>query len=529
MTEKTIAALSTPAGRGGVGIACLAEGGDPDGLVSDGANGLTLLPDVVATTEFTYDGTEKRPVADTNVYGFAGDICATNAGSYTVRITPAAGYAWGDGTAATTNTAWKILPRPVTIESGSTGWTYDAKAHAYTNLTATGFVAGEGLATTTDWATITNVGTNGNAFAYTLKGNTLPANYSIACVTGTLAVTSAALEPEDDPDRGYPAADVDPTDPSVIANAAVPFSAFDTTNCYDGAAHTIDTNALVAAYQGKFLGNVPTVTYALAQDGEWTALAPDFTDATVTSVWFKVRAANFEDVIRPAKVIVTNRAVTITFAAADKAFDGTAAATCTATNFANVVDGEGFALDTSAMTFAFDNAAVGEGKTVTATGYGDELVSALAGTKKSNYAFTFLPTAAASITADWPSDWPQDVDQVVQEKIADWMMKYGVISFEGKEDAFLMNADPNGTVPSLKVESIVVEGSKATIVVVAEGVNLETGINGKLYVDASDDVANWTTVKIGLPDDFAEGKATFEVESGKFMRANVGFRVPDSK
>ena len=349
-----------------------------------------------------YDGSEHAPVDvsdESHIQVESGTAAASNVGSYSLTVAPASGYVWSDGTTGPITLTWKILKRAVTLTSADDSWTYDGQAHSNTTVTVggDGFVAGEGLATTSGWATITDVGTNDNTFAYTLLPNTRAGNYEISVVTGKISVVAASIDPADDPSP-FPSG-FDPADPGAIADPTKPFSAFDTTNCYDGAAHTIDTNRLEQAYADKFLGNTPSFGYSLTSNGTYAATAPDFTDATVTSLWYRVSAANFEDVIRPAKVIVTNRAVTITFTAADKVYDGTAAATCAATNFANVVAGEGFALDTSVMTFAFADEKVGVGKTVTATGYGDDKVAALEGTKKSNYAFTFIDTATASITA----------------------------------------------------------------------------------------------------------------------------------
>ena len=90
------------------------------------------------------------------------------------------------------------------------------------------------------------------------------------------------------------------------------FSEFDTTSAYDGFAHTINTNALIAAYTDKIPGVVPSFSYSLTSNGTYSALAPDWTDVVETSLWYKVSAESFEDVIRPAKVIITNRCVTVT-------------------------------------------------------------------------------------------------------------------------------------------------------------------------------------------------------------------------
>ena len=129
---------------------------------------------------------------------------------------------------------------------------------------------------------------------------------------------------------------------------------------------------------------------------------------------------------------------------------------------------------------------------------------------------------------DWPSDWPTDVPPAMKEAFKTWADTYKVDSFEGAENAFLMNADPKGTIPELKIESISVEGTTATIVVSATGKDLETGINGVLYVDAADDLTNWTTTEVETDAAFTDGKATFTVDAAKFMKAKVGFKVEEA-
>lgn len=249
------------------------------------------------------------------------------------------------GFTTVTNEATVVINKAsATIGSGSTSWTYDAKEHAYTNLTVTGFVTGEGLATTSDWATITNKGEKDNAFSFTLQEGTLESNYVLMVTTGTISVVKATINPENAPDTTWPVAGVDPEELECITDPEIPFSCFDTTNVYDGAEHTIDTNALEEAYKDLFLGNVPRFSYSLTSNGTYAAeapaFAPAFTDVTVTSVWYKVSAANFEDVIHPAKVIITNRCVTLTSADGEWPYDGQAHSNMTVTG-EGFVEGEG--------------------------------------------------------------------------------------------------------------------------------------------------------------------------------------------
>ena len=285
---------------------------------------LKPAPDVLT---WLYDGQEHAPVDvsdESHVKVQEGTAAASDAGTYELTVAPAAGCVWSDGTTGPVTLTWEISKRAVTLTSADDSWTYDGQAHSNTTVTVggDGFAAGEGLATTSGWATITDVGTNDNTFAYTLLANTRADNYDISVTTGRISVVAAPVT--------------------------------------------------------------------------------------------------------------------------------------------------------------------------------------------------------------WPLEWPQDADDGVKAKFDAWKDTYGVTAFAGAEDAFLMNADPDVTVPALRIEGIVVSDGIATVVVGAEGVDLEKDINGKLYVDASDDLVNWTTTEIDLPlpGGFSGGKATFEVESGKFMRAKVGIKVP---
>ena len=143
--------------------------------------------------------------------------------------------------------------------------------------------------------------------------------------------------------------------------------------------------------------------------------------------------------------------------------------------------------------------------------------------------FAWIEAAGPVYPQDLPDEFPADADQAVKDKYVDWAKTYGVTDATGLSDAFLMNADPNGTIPTLKIESIAVEGDTATIVVSAEGVDLEKGINGKLYVSGCDDLGGeWVTTDVELPKSFNDGAATFTVDAAKFMKAKVGFKVEEA-
>jgi len=249
----------------------------------------------------------------------------------------------------------------------------------------------------------------------------LRGNYTVTnLVVNKAAILKAPMPPPDhDPDPvgpDYPPAagpydgpDLKPGEgplplPVDEQGKLITLSDFDTVTNYDGEAHTYNTNALYAALEmhastNAFFGNPYTVEYST--NGFLWVDEPYFytnADETPTSFWYRVTVPNFSNYIHAVGITITQRVSTITFEAKDKVYDMTTNATCTATNFVNVVPGEGFVLETRDMTFAFSDADIGSNKLVTAYGYGDGLVKPLDGTLKSNYAFVFVPTNYANIT-----------------------------------------------------------------------------------------------------------------------------------
>ena len=91
-------------------------------------------------------------------------------------------------------------------------------------------------------------------------------------------------------------------------------SKFDVTVMYDGEGHTIDTNALAAAFSAAMVGGA-AVEYAVddgsGEDGHagrvtlpWLAEAPVYTNAGEYVVWYKVANPNYEEFVHAAKVTV---------------------------------------------------------------------------------------------------------------------------------------------------------------------------------------------------------------------------------
>ena len=208
----------------------------------------------------------------------------------------------------------KITKRPVTLTSKSAAKVYDGMpltAHEVA-VGGDGFVDGEGAAYAFTGEQ-TTVGTSENTFTYALNGKTSAGNYAITTVNGTLTVTKASIgggeggggEPGagDVPDGGL--------------------SKFDATAMYDGEGHTVDTNALVAAFDAAMVGE-RVVEYA-ADDGSagiggrgapalpWGGV-PVYTNAGEYVVWYRVTNPNYEDFMHAAKVTITKRPVTVTVA-----------------------------------------------------------------------------------------------------------------------------------------------------------------------------------------------------------------------
>ncbi len=100
--------------------------------------------------------------------------------------------------------------------------------------------------------------------------------------------------------------------------------------------------------------------------------------------------SNYALTYRGADLTIGKKTLTGSFTAANKVYDGTTAATVTGRTLTGVLPGESVTLDVSGA--AFDTAAVGTGKTVTAT-------LGLSGTHAGNYQVASQATTRADITA----------------------------------------------------------------------------------------------------------------------------------
>ena len=83
-------------------------------------------------------------------------------------------------------------------------------------------------------------------------------------------------------------------------------SKFDVTAEYDGAEHTVDSAAILAAWQSVNAG--VAVGFALKDTAtDWTDAPVSFVNVCETSIWYKVTLANYEDFIKEVKVTITPR------------------------------------------------------------------------------------------------------------------------------------------------------------------------------------------------------------------------------
>ena len=230
----------------------------------------------------------------------------------------------------------RITPRPVTLTSKSATKVYDGTpltAHVVT-VGGDGFADGEG-ATYAFTGSQTVVGTSENSFTYTLNEKTAAGNYDITVENGSLTVTKASIGGEggDEPGSGEIPGDG--------------LSKFDTSAMYDGAGHTVDTNALVETFAGALVdAGEAKVYYGYAATGAatgvvqvdtWSEVPPVYTNAGEYVVWYRVMNPNYEDFTHRVRVTITRRRVTVTSADGTWAYDGVAHSNATVT-----VSGDGF-------------------------------------------------------------------------------------------------------------------------------------------------------------------------------------------
>ena len=299
-----------------------------------------------------------------------------------------------------------IAPRPATVTSRNRTKVYDGTPLKLTasDIIAENLVAGEAFAYG-DLAERTAVGETSATFTVAAGPNTRLENYEVATEFGTLTVTKASVGPGggggSEPGTGE------------LPEGAV--SKFDGTAVYDGAGHTLATNALVAAFT-EAMGGPVDVSYATdAEPNEstvWLAAAPAFTNAGVYKVWYKVANPNYEDFTHAAQVTIAPRPATVTSRNRTKVYDGTplklAASDITADN---LVAGEAFVYGDLA-----ERTDVGETEATFTVVAGE-------GTMLANYAITTSFGTLSVTKATYPGQEPggAGIAWSVASDGADWM------------------------------------------------------------------------------------------------------------
>ncbi|MBQ7703917.1 MAG: hypothetical protein IJT73_00590 [Selenomonadaceae bacterium] len=113
-----------------------------------------------------YNGSAQSPTIknfDANYHELSSTTSSTNAGTYTLKITPKAGCTWNDKTRTAKSVSWSISPQPVTIPTATnTTFTYDGTAK---NISPANFDSN--LMTASGDTSKTNVGSY--SAQYTLK------------------------------------------------------------------------------------------------------------------------------------------------------------------------------------------------------------------------------------------------------------------------------------------------------------------------------------------------------------------------
>ena len=336
-----------------------------------------------------------------------------------------------------------ITKRPVTLTSGTKlDFVYDGQPHGFPVLgkSENGFVSGEDV-TTSNWATVTMVaeGEVANTFDYAPLDGTDLANYAVTVVTGKIAVIKATVGPGGGEEPG--ADDV----------PAGGVSKFDATFVYDGEGHTINTNALQAAFGAALVGE-SAVEYALddgnAESGGRGApalpwgTAPVYTNAGAYAIWYKVTNPNYEDFVHAAKLTITKRPVTVRSRNLTKPYDGTPLRlTADDIDVALTDGGQGLPALPEGEAFAYGDFAELTAAGETAATF---TVSSGAGMQLTNYDLTIEFGTLTVTRATYPGQEPggAGIAWSVASEAATWM-------YDGKPHGVALTGVPAGVTARL--------------------------------------------------------------------------------
>jgi uncharacterized repeat protein (TIGR02543 family) len=240
--------------------------------------------------DVTYDGlSQRQPLTVTDAttgkvlvegtdYTLSYSYDTTDVGTVTATVTGIGDYA------GTVDRTYKITPAQVTVTTPDATKAYDGGALTAAG-TLSGLVTGE-TATFSTTGTQTEAGSSTNTYALTWDGTAKSSNYAVTETLGTLTVTKADA-----------------------AQNAVTVTSYE--SAYDGSAHTVSATAAQAG---------STLLYST--DGQtWSETAPTWTDVTsAQTVHVKATNPNYGDATADGTVTITPAQVTVTAAAASKAY-----------------------------------------------------------------------------------------------------------------------------------------------------------------------------------------------------------------
>ena len=255
---------------------------------------------VPSSQSFVYNGSSQQPTwVTTPPTGIVvtGQTSATNVGTYTATLTPAAGYCWSNGSTSSANVTWTITKRPITITGNSASKVYDGTALTNNGASITSGSLGSGdSATFSATGSQTAIGSSSNVPNIVIKknGTDVTSNYSITKVNGTLTVTNRNI--------------------TVKADSA--------SKTYDGTALTKTSGGTVTS-GALASGHTITVT----NSGTITNVGT--TNNTVTKVVVKDASgndvtSNYNISTAVGTLTVTKRPITVTAGSSQKVYDGTA-------------------------------------------------------------------------------------------------------------------------------------------------------------------------------------------------------------
>ena len=265
-------------------------------------------------SEIAISGLVVGNLVDGHTHNVMFSASGTDVGTYAGTITPADGVVIKSGEEnVTANYAITVVNGALTIERDPAlvltvsladgDFTYDGRPHAPAPATHNALSGATTVAYSknqSDWtADLSSLTATDVADSCTIHVRATNPNYAnTATASATLTIIEASVGGgTEEPGGGeVPAGGV---------------SKFDASFVYDGKGHTIDTNALAAAFTAA-MGEGTGITYSLDDGGApsatWTAEAPAFTNVGEYVVWYTAANPNYEDFVHAAKVTIAKAA-----------------------------------------------------------------------------------------------------------------------------------------------------------------------------------------------------------------------------